>query len=153
SGLTVEGRSPDNSQPGVSTAVTACSSPQRAGVVRFTEGFGTAFKIRTATPFVDADTSPTPAPQNFPGTIYNSESGFYSPGLTSPNADFSTVGLASFGTRLQANIAVPSGTRVWVSLRNVTYSGGNPVGGTSARMLARGLRFSPAAATAILEGV
>jgi hypothetical protein len=155
SGLAMEGRSPDNSQAGMTTAITSCASPQRAGVIRFAEVFGTAFKTRTVATFVDGNTSPAPVAQNVPGTIYNTESGaFYNPSLTSPIVDFSTVGLASFGTRLQANISAPSGARVWVSLNDAIYSGGNPAPGNSARLIGRAKGpFAAIAATAVLDGL
>jgi hypothetical protein len=68
--------------------------------------------------------SPTTAvPQNVPGFIYNSESGFILPGLTGFSAIGSTLvaGLADYGTRLKATFNnVPSGVSLYVSTRDVT---------------------------------
>jgi hypothetical protein len=91
-------------------------------VVRFTEGFASAFKRRNVAAFsnVNADASPTPERQNDPGAIYNTESGFYNPSPTvvqgSANG-LGTAGLADHGTRLMARFAnVPAGVSLFASL-------------------------------------
>jgi hypothetical protein len=65
----------------------------------YTEGFATAFKARGSDP------------QNLPGNVYNTESGFVSSALTGGTA----IGLASQGTRLLARFAgIPSGVALRV---------------------------------------
>jgi hypothetical protein len=126
-------------------------------VLRFSELFGTAFRTRTAAAYVDSQTSPTPVAQNIPGEIYNDESGFYAPSLTSPVVDFTTAGLASAGTRVRALIGnIPSGVRVFVSTVPVTFTAGTPAVATTgsiARLVTdEMLAFAPAASTATLDG-
>jgi len=85
------------------------------GLLQYSENFGTAFKTRNTTGGVGSQLATLG--QNIPGTIYNSESGFT---ITTPNG---TVGLADFGTRLQASFHnIPSGVRMFVSVNNVTNS-------------------------------
>jgi hypothetical protein len=110
--------------------------------LRYTEGFATSFKTRTAaqaSPGALCDsstcsavdptlyTSPAPVPQNVPGTVYNSESGFYAPGLIGATfTDVPNPGLADFGTRLKATFTdVPAGVRIFVSIYEVNSTGGN----------------------------
>jgi hypothetical protein len=71
--------------------VNQCSSgvPQRAGVLRFSEQSPSVFRprdIASSNPFtpINPDAPPVPKQQNIPGTIWNSESWFYAPLLTSP---------------------------------------------------------------------
>jgi hypothetical protein len=90
------------------------SSPTAVGLLQYQENFGTAFKVRN-NPAGPGGPQGGGLSQNIPGTIYNSESGFEA---SSPNG---TVGLADFGTRLQAAFhGIPSGVRMFVSLNNVT---------------------------------
>jgi len=99
--------------------------------VRFTEGFAAAFKPRTAATFVDVNTSPTPAAQDVPGLIYNSESGFYAPSTTG-----AVIGLADFGTRLRVTFSnIPNGVSIYVTTRNIV--GGTGVPTTDATFSAR----------------
>jgi hypothetical protein len=166
--VSVSTRTPDGSAVSTGWNVNQCSStgPQRTGVLRFSEQFPTAFKPRTAptssSPAVNPDVSPAPKAQNLVGDIYNSESTFYTPSLTSPNVDFTTVGLANFGTRLRAQIAnVPAGSRVWVSTLAVKFTNGVPAAVTTAAQntpIARAVQsetgaFAPLAATTTLEGI
>ena len=130
-------------QQGLSTAVRSttggsfsisplqqCSNYTRTSVatLRFTENFGTAFKTRVAAPpsangFTNITVVGTPG-QNIPGTIYNSESGFIQPQVTSSSSVSGSsvvAGLADFGTRLKAVFNnLPSGVRVYVSTTNVS---------------------------------
>ena len=120
-GLTTSIRKPDNSG-GLSAPnnVNQCNNASGSGgapgaaltVLRFSENFGSAFKLRTANGVV-------PGVQNVPGTIYNSESGFITPLIT--NLNYNTeVGLADYGTRLKAVFSgLPSNVQVWVSTVNV----------------------------------
>ncbi len=79
------------------------------GVLRFPEGFGTAFKTRV---------TPAGGNQDVPGQIYNSESGF------NPLILPSNTGLADFGTRLKAVFNnIPAGTRLFVSATNSNATG------------------------------
>ncbi len=117
-GLVTSVRKPDNSgglsaPNNVNQCNNASGTPGAAlAVVRFTENFGSAFKLRTAN-------GVTPGTQNVPGTIYNSESGFITPLVT--NLNYATeVGLADYGTRLKAVFnGLPSNVQVWVSTINV----------------------------------
>ena len=159
SGVTFSVRTPDNSGPGSGPLTIPCSTTtQRLGVLRFGENFGTSFATRTAAAFADGNTSPLPSVQNVPGSISNSESGFYNPNLTAPTVDFATVGLADAGTRFRATFNnVPVGTKVYVSANGVTYANGNPTAATTgsvARLIQNeALPFAPLAPTTTLEGV
>ena len=90
-------------------------------VVRFSEGFASAFKRRNAAAYVDGDTSPTPVNQNVPGAIYNTESGFLNqtPAIVTGSSanGLAAAGLADHGTRLMARFAnVPAGVVLYASL-------------------------------------
>ncbi|MBI2681064.1 MAG: hypothetical protein HYX25_08680 [Candidatus Solibacter usitatus] len=117
-----------------------------AGIVTFTEGFGTSFKTRgigdnsaedaTATVVVD---------QNTPGQFFNTETGFYNsqfPG--SMGAAPGGAGLADFGTRLKVTFTnIQAGVTItadafqagsgFLELQGTASEGGpyNPVGGFS----------------------
>lgn len=91
--------------------------------LRFNEGFQTAWKLRI---------SPA-GPQNVPGVIYNTESGFTpsgfaTPGLpttvgnTGPATNVAGAGLADFATRVKATFNnIPAGVSIFVP---VTLSSG-----------------------------
>ena len=86
--------------------LSKCSAGSPCGVaqLQFQENFATAFKLRLQG-----------TAQNIPGTVYSTESGFYSPGLAASNPDFSTIGLADSATRLKANFqGIPQGAQLWV---------------------------------------
>ena len=89
-------------------------------IVRFSEGFASAFKRRNAANYVDGDTSPTPTDQNVPGAIYNTESGFLNQAPLIANGSINglaAAGLADHGTRLMARFAnVPAGVVLYASL-------------------------------------
>jgi uncharacterized protein (TIGR03437 family) len=115
--------------PGLSTsagtapALSQCSSQNMtpAAALTFAEAFGTAFKTRVGavnnTPY--AGQSGTPAAQNIPGAIFNSESNF-----VLPVASGQTAGLTDSGTRLKAQFNnVPAGVRLFVSVANVQTNG------------------------------
>jgi len=102
-------------------------------VLRFTEGFASAFKTRVAPTATTSGAGTalastafvTPTTQNVPGFIFNgSESGLVF------NAGGNTAGLADFGTRLKATFNnVPSGVSIFVSTTNV-----NPQGNTGVNL-------------------
>jgi hypothetical protein len=98
--------------------------------LRYSENFPTAFKVRTVqTGAPSSFESPLPVnPQNVPGFIYNTESGYYNPvgfgGGTNTTA-LVNAGLADFSTRLRAVFTnVPSGVRIFVTVREVAATGG-----------------------------
>jgi hypothetical protein len=92
------------------------------GILRFQELFGTAFKTRV-TPNATAGSGQgqnLPNLENTPGQINNSESGFIT-NLVGGTSNSAIVGLADYGTRLQAVFNnVPPGARIFVSTTNVT---------------------------------
>jgi len=101
-----------------------------AGILNFTEQFGTAFKTR-----VDGAKAGRTnnwdglGTQNVPGYAYNSESNFVASGAGgngSVTGGGFTAGLADFGTRLKATfINVPAGATVYVTTTNVNTPGNN----------------------------
>jgi hypothetical protein len=66
--------------------------------IRFTEGFASSFKRRNIA-LTPNTYDVTPHPQNVPGTVYNTETGFYNPAFPSTNG-MNKSGLADFGTRI-----------------------------------------------------
>ncbi|HJZ95579.1 MAG TPA: Ig-like domain-containing protein, partial [Candidatus Solibacter sp.] len=158
SGLGFSMRTPDNSSASNGTTITQCSTPTRAGVLRFAEAFPNAAQPRTSATFIDGETSPPPAVQNVAGAIYPGESWYYNPTLSAPTVNFSTAGLADAGTRFRAAINnVPPGSQVFVSARNVVFSGGTPIAassGTVARLTQNeGSAFSPTPSSRTLDGI
>jgi uncharacterized protein (TIGR03437 family) len=162
SGIAFSVRTPDNSGTGSGTNINQCSSPQRAAVIRFAEKFQTAVLTRTTAAFVNGETSPPAAIQNVPGAIYKSETGFYSPAFIGPppfdTAFFSATSLSDAGTRFRASISnLPAGATVFVSARNVLFSGPTPsaaTSGTVARLVQNETAaFAPAAVTTSLENI
>jgi len=112
-----------NSAAASSSSSNLSGSNGLGSVVRFSEGFASSFKTRSAAAFVDNDTSPTPVSQNTPGSIYFSESGFYNSSATSDNK-LNEAGLASHGTRLMARFNnVPSGVALYATLYPVVSNG------------------------------
>jgi len=103
-----------------SSSVTSTSSATAAaGLIQFQENFATAFKIRQNS-----------VAQNVPGAIYNSESNFIAPYVTSVNTALGVTaiaGLADYATRLKATFNnVPSGVSLYVSTHDVIndFNGG-----------------------------
>jgi len=106
---------------------TSLSTTTGASVLRFTEGFASAFKTRVA-PSGTYTGSGAPAnsilpvaafSQNTPGFIYSgSESGFILPTTSG------TTGVADFGTRLKATFNnIPTGVTLYVTTTNINSSG------------------------------
>jgi hypothetical protein len=98
--------------------------------VRFSEGFASAFKRRNvayvgspaAPPAGQIDASATPAVQDIPGGVYNTETGFYNPVLNLPDPATGDLaaGLATHGTRLMARFNnLPAGVVAYGSLYGV----------------------------------
>jgi hypothetical protein len=77
--------------------------------------------------------------QNVPGTIYNSESGFYLAAANFTSPGFSSTfsaGQADYGTRLKATFSnVPSGVQLYVSTRDVVNSFTTPTGTANAQLV------------------
>jgi len=65
--------------------------------IKVTEGFASSFKRRNIALTPDGDTDVPPIAQNVPGYPYNTETGFYAPGLFTATP---IVGLADHGTRI-----------------------------------------------------
>ena len=101
--------------------VTSQINGNRASV-SFREAFGTAFKKRIE----NTTSGPTsPAPQNVPGAIYNTESGFTPDFATLSAGD---VGSANVGTRLVAVIAnIPAGVTAMLAPNSVLSDTGSLV--------------------------
>jgi hypothetical protein len=83
---------------------------QTNGVINITatEGFASAFKVRSYSQIISPGAPDTPASlQNVPGFPYNTESGFVSnaPGLVNGGTGAGAVGLADTGTEFTFNFA------------------------------------------------
>jgi hypothetical protein len=111
---------------------TANGTPDFA--VRFEESFTTAFRVRAGGAFAGPDVSPTPTPQNTPGTLTYNESVFYNPAFPAlpGRGDLSRAGLADQGTRLRVSFTeVPTGILLFAqtTVPMVKVSDGTPSGG------------------------
>jgi hypothetical protein len=129
-----------NGAPQIAAAtVNSCTPGVYCALTQFEfkESFANSFKIRSQG-----------AAQNIPGTVYDGESGFYSPGLASAVSAFTSIGLADYGTRLKAEFSnVPSGAQIWVGV--------SPNAGTAAATLIanESAPFSAVASTTTISGV
>ena len=112
-----------------SVSVGSTSSATAVGLLQYQENFATAFKTRYTNGAV----------QNIPGTIYNSESGFYLAAANFTSPGFSSTfsaGQADYGTRLKATFSnVPSGVSLFVSTRDVVNSFATPSGTPNAQLV------------------
>jgi hypothetical protein len=136
-GLTFSVRNDDNDDAlSTSFGFQQCVSRSRGSsglaVLRYAEGFPTAFKVRTSqtvVPPASFDAALPVTEQNVPGFIYNTESGYYNPSGFTAGTGTSTLtsaGLADFSTRLRALFTnVPAGVRLFVTVREVASAGGN----------------------------
>ncbi len=112
-GLTTSVQSATDTTKTGTTTFQQCVAASKSAVatLAFTENFATAFKPRGGTP------------QNIPGSIYNTESGFVDTGYSN-SASLGTpayAGLADFGTRLKAVFNnLPAGVRIFVTTTNLT---------------------------------
>jgi hypothetical protein len=134
-------------QPGVTTSVPAaqvfqqCVSQNAALAVDpaangtpqfhldFIEGFSAAFRVSNVAP-----APASPADQNAPGAVYNTETGFYSSLFpTIPNqGNLAMAGLASAGTRLIARfVHVPAGVKLFANTTLNLVPEGGPPGSTT----------------------
>ena len=105
---------------------------------RFTEGFGSAWKVRNISEVLAGGYVAADLNQNVPGAIYNTETGFLNsatdpavnpPGYTGPalnssgdgNPTTAGIGTATQGTRLMVSFnSIPNGTSVFVPTTIVT---------------------------------
>jgi hypothetical protein len=124
-GLNVTFRNANNSGglSGGGTGFNQCGpgntsgNPLGVAILQYQENFGTAFKTRVAPTTAYNGQSGSPTTQNIPGTIYNSESGFYFPAASNGGI---AAGLADYGTRLKAVFSnIPAGVRIFVSVTNL----------------------------------
>lgn len=92
----------------------------QGATLEFREGFSNAFRRRNA-----GTTFATPnqlLPQDVPGGIYLTETGFFAPAV----AGLETGGLATQGTRLMARLThVPAGVRVYVTVTETGSGSGS----------------------------
>jgi hypothetical protein len=122
-----------------SASITSTSSGAAIAILQYQDNFATAFKTRYTNGTI----------QNIPGTIYNSESGFF---LNQANTSFGgtngatyITGQADYGTRLKATFTnVPSGVSLYVSTRDVVNSFATPTGtGNALLVVGEGAVDSP----------
>jgi hypothetical protein len=109
-GIAVNGCTPLN-QPLASNPASPNAPDGVSFVVRIKENFATAFKtmVAFASPVPDGNSRPLAAPQDVPGWIYNTESGFYNPAFPTTggpgvagfptSGGLSVAGLATQATR------------------------------------------------------
>ena len=112
--------------------------------LRFTENFGTAWKVRNVSEVVSTSANywaqGADLNQNVPGAIYNTETGFYNGGTASPSPNppgytgtalnattdstwNTAIGSATQGTRLMATFAsVPNGVSLFVPVAAYTVN-------------------------------
>lgn len=120
-------------QPGMKFSATSatynqCEPGTKNYTISFAEMFGTAFRHQRSV-----------GNQNVPGTIYNTESMFYSSAFTGIGVN---AGLATQGTRLSARFSnVPANVAITVPVT------GSTTGGDAAVLLASGTNGSTANAT------
>jgi hypothetical protein len=125
SGVAFSTRTADNTSVLTTTETVPNCTMTRIATFRFQENFASAFRPRTSAPFVDRDTSPSPANQNIPGQTVNSESGFRNGAFLNDasHGNVSIAGLADYGTRLRAHItSIPAGVTVLVDPVNIGAS-------------------------------
>ena len=95
---------------GHNAGIASGSAATLSHILRFREGFQTAFKVRGE------------SPQNIPGVVFNNESGFVDSTLPSTNG-FNLSGLADHGTRLMARFSgVPQGVNIYVTVKGAPSS-------------------------------
>lgn len=91
-------------------------------LLKFTEGFATAFRRRNV-----GTSGGDPLfvmPQATPGYLYSTETGFYNDSFPAENS-MNLTGLAETGTRLRVVFDhIPTGVQVWASVRDVVGTTG-----------------------------
>lgn len=112
------------------SAATSSSSNMTSTrhILRFTEGFASAFKKRVNGVEGNADTNVSALDQNTPNNNFFTESGFYNANVVtagnntgSLTTNIASAGLASQGTRLMARFTnVPAGVVLYASVYGVT---------------------------------
>jgi hypothetical protein len=143
---------------GVELPNCVSATKQRFATLRFSKNYGTALLPRSSAPFTDTETSPNPTAQNTIGWIYNSETGFYSPGFPATN-NLNKAGLADFGSRLQADFTnLTAGITLYVATVPVTFTNGLPAPNGESQLRARLISsatgaFVPVTATEIIDGI
>jgi uncharacterized protein (TIGR03437 family) len=92
-------------------------NPDFGFLLKFTEGFATSFRRRNV-----ATSGGDPLfvmPQDTPGYLYSTESGFYNDSFPAENG-MNLTGLAETGTRLRVVFDhIPTGVQLWASVRDV----------------------------------
>ena len=122
-------------------------------VLRMQENFGVAFKkMATATAPADVNTRPAPAPQDVPGQLYNTETGFYNP-LFPTTGGLNAAGLATQATRFWVCFQSPIGVQVHAPV----YQRGTGSTNSEVRLIwsnadGSGLTYSPIPATSSALG-
>ena len=115
--------------------MSSCAAGSQCGVatLRFQENFATASKIKLQG-----------SAQNVPGTVYNSESGFFDLNWATTNPSIAGAGVADFATRFKADFhGIPAGAQLWVAV----------AGSSQATLTAsEGGPLSPIAATTVIGG-
>lgn len=117
-----------NNSGAATSSSTAMTSTRH--ILRFTEGFASAFKKRVNGAEGNADTNVAPVDQNTPNNNFFTESGFYNANVVaagnnsgSLTTNIASAGLASQGTRLMARFTnVPAGIVLYASVYGVTSS-------------------------------
>ncbi len=116
--------------------------------VRVQEFFPTVFLKRTIADYVDADTSPAPLSQSFPGVGYFSETGFFNPSFPTiaNRGNLGMAGLADSGTRITVKFSsVPVGVSLFTDAV-VRLTSGQNTSGVLRRIESERSAFVPAAA-------
>ncbi len=113
-----------NFNSGLSTDNTRQLQSGFSSILRWREGFASAFKRRTVTKPSSNDSAGTPGAQNIPGAIYNTETGFYNPSFSTNG--LGAAGLADSGTRLIARFNnVPAGVQLYVTAYGINTTDSN----------------------------
>ena len=124
--LTLSGQEPALNQPAlvVIPSLLPLANPSLADgfLVRFTEGFASAFRRRNVG--TSGGDPSFIASQAIPGYPYLTETGFFNDQFPAVNG-LNTIGLADTGTRLQVVFnQIPAGVQLWASTRDVAGTTG-----------------------------
>jgi len=101
--------------PALAADPTSTNAPDGVSfVVRLSETYQTDFKPMgtPVSPAPDANSRPASGPQDIPGTIYGTETGFYNPAFPATNG-LNVAGLATQGTRFLVQFqGLPTGMQI-----------------------------------------